>query len=388
MRLLCTINAQQENPLAFSHFLASEGIQNQCEEAGPSEYHIWVVDEDEVEKAQAFYSEFQKEPTHPKYAAPLQRMQEEEEAAQEKEAEEPPPPPTPRRKGFLSSAPYGPISVCIIAAAVIFFGWAQLQRGMISPPKLNGIIQAPVLAPIEQKMIYDYPAYFTLRDDLLKVYTPKDIQEKIKPTAEAKKIISELYKSTTWMGAYDRVVLHIRNKQAKLAYDGPMFADIKNGQVWRLFTPAILHFDFLHIFFNILWFIILGNQIEFRIGSLRYLGMILILAAVTNTSQYLVSGPFFMGLSGVVCGMAAFIWARQQVAPWEGYLLHRYTLIFLGIFIIGMFCLQLVFFFLQIFGTFEATVGIANTAHIMGGVMGYVLGRMRRTFQVKQSLKV
>src|SRR5262249_32793246 len=126
-----------------------------------------------------------------------------------------------------------------------------------------------------------------------------------------------------------------------------------------------------------LWFILLGNQIEFRIGSVRYLLFILITGILSNTAQYLMSGPFFMGLSGIVVGMAAFIWARQQIAPWEGYLLHRFTLIFLAIFVIGMFVLQVLFFFMQIFGKLEMPFGIANTAHLVGGITGYLLGRMR-----------
>ena len=384
MRLICTIEAKAENPFAFSHYLLSEGIQNQCEEIGSGQYNIWVLDEDEVETASKLYSEFQQNPQDPKYTEPLAQFQQSQE--EEEEEEQTPPPPPPRRRGILSSAPYGPISILMLITVISVFIWSQMQRKNTIPPKIPGIIQAPFLAPIETKLLYDYPHYFALRDQLLKEYTPQDIKDKVPPSPQANLLISQLRKTPTWMGAYDRIVLRLRNKQAKVAYEGPLFEDIKNGQVWRLFTPALLHFDFLHIFFNILWFIILGNQIEFRIGSLRYLLMIVVLAAISNTSQYLMSGPFFMGLSGVVCGMAAFIWARQQIAPWEGYLLHRFTLIFLGIFVIGMFFLQLAFFFLQVFGTFEATVGIANTAHILGGRAGYLLGRMKRTFQIKQKV--
>ncbi|MCP5469431.1 MAG: rhomboid family intramembrane serine protease [Chlamydiales bacterium] len=385
MRLICTIDAVKENPIAFSHYLLGEGIQNQCEESSPGQYSVWIIDEDQVEEAAAFYAEFQKDPQNPKYHAHFERMQQIQE--EEELAEEEPPPPPPRRRGILSSAPYGPISICIIAAAILLFIWAQVQRGVVIPPKIPGVIQAPVLAPIERKLVYDYPTYFGVRDQLLKLYTPQDIKEEAPPSTQAKGLMQELRRMPTWMGAYDRIVMHVRNKEAKLTYKGPMFEDIKQGQVWRIVTPALLHFDFLHIFFNLLWFIVLGNQIEHRLGSLRYLLLVLALAIASNTSQYLMSGPFFMGLSGIVCGMAAFIWARQQVAPWEGYLLHRFTLIFLGIFVIGMFFLQLAFFFLQIFGKFEATVGIANTAHLIGALTGYLLGRMRRTFQIKSAIR-
>ena len=146
--------------------------------------------------------------------------------------------------------------------------------------------------------------------------------------------------------------------------------------IWQPFTYMFLHGSFLHIFFNLIWFIILGNQIEFRIGSVRYASLLLLLGILPNVAQYLMSGPFFMGLSGIVCGMAAFIWARQQVAPWEGYLLQKFTLIFLAVFVLGLLALQTVFFFLESSGIVSNTIGIANTAHITGALVGYLMGRM------------
>jgi len=238
-------------------------------------------------------------------------------------------------------------------------------------------VQAPLLSNVEQNLIYDFPTYFAIRDELYKIYTPKEIEEKEPPSAQASQLIQNLRKTPVWMGIYDRFILHYRNPDIPLSYNGPLFEKIGQGEVWRLFTPTLLHFDLLHIFFNMLWFILLGNQIEFRLGWLRYLILILVAGIISNTAQYLMSGPFFMGLSGVVVGLAAFIWARQLKAPWEGYLLHRFTLIFLGIFVVGMFVLQTIFFFLQILGNFELTIGIANTAHLTGALVGYLLGQLR-----------
>ena len=65
------------------------------------------------------------------------------------------------------------------------------------------------------------------------------------------------------------------------------------------------------------------------------------------------------------------------MAPWEGYLLNRFTLVFLAIFVIGMFALQLVLFFMQLFDQAQFVIGIANTAHLSGAVVGYLLGRSR-----------
>lgn len=381
MRLICTINTDStdENPFEFSYFLTSQGIDNECENLSTTEYHIWIYDEDEVNRAQALYADYKSNPHNPRYRVQYESAVQVErdkllhqESTGDSELKARPP-----KRRFFSPAPYGPISILILSLVVILFIWSQIQRGVLIPPKIQGIIEAPILAPIERALIYDYPIYFQERDRLFSIYTPEDIKEEKPPSAQARQLIQELRQSVTWMGIYDRLVQALRNPDYSLGYKGPMFEKISQGEIWRVFTPTLLHFDLLHIFFNVLWFILLGNQIEFRIGWLRYLLLIIISGIISNTAQYLMSGPFFMGLSGVVCAMAAFIWARQQVAPWEGYLLHRFTLIFLGIFVVGMFILQLVFFVLQLLGKFELSVGIANTAHLAGALIGYLLGRMR-----------
>ncbi|MCH9609398.1 MAG: Rhomboid protease GlpG [Chlamydiales bacterium] len=387
MRLICTIAPERsdENPFEFSFFLAGQGIENECEEFSAEtapNYRIWVYDEDLVEKAEKIYTDYQKNPKDPNFRAEFQKLTQAAEIEEEKveltEVEAPK-----RRRGFLSAAPYGPISICILIGTIALFFWSQFARTEVIPPAIPGVIAAPVLAPVEKTLVFDYPPYFTMRDKLLTLYTAQDIEEQTPPSPEATALIGQMQKTPVWMGFYDLVVFFFQGKTAPLNYTGPLFGDVAKGEVWRLFTPALLHFDFLHIFFNILWFILLGNQIEYRLGTLRFGGLVLLLGVGSNVAQYLMSGPFFMGLSGIVCGMAAFIWARQQIAPWEGYLLNRFTLIFLGIFVIGMFVLSLIFFFMQIFGTFQLSVGIANTAHLTGGIIGYLFGRMRRIFAIK-----
>ena len=215
MRLLCTIDATKGNPIAFSHFLTSEGIQNQCEEAHAGHFNIWVIDEDEVERAQSLYTAFEEDPSHHRYSVLLEQQ------PQQQSAEETPPPPV-RRRGLFSASPYGPLSICIIAATIGLFIWAQLERHSPIPPKIEGVIQAPVLAPIEQILLYDYPDYFVLRDDLLKIYTFKDIEDKVAPSPQAKQLIERLRLESPWMGAYDRVVMHLQQNSPPPRADAPI----------------------------------------------------------------------------------------------------------------------------------------------------------------------
>lgn len=391
MRLICTIIDQgRENPYEFSYYLTSQGIENDCEDvSGEQEKpasRIWVYDEDQFERAQQLYQDYHADPSNPRYRAHYEEAIRAHEKKLLKSEEQPKSERPPRPRRILSPAPYGVVSILILCIVTGLFIWSLTGRGSLIPPKIQGVIQAPILSPVEKALIYDYPTYFQLRDELLKLYPPKEIEEKKPPSPKARSLVEKLRQTPTWMGIYDRFVTHFRYPAIPLSYKGPMFEKIQQGEVWRLFTPALLHFDLLHIFFNVLWFILLGNQIEYRLGWYRYVILILAIAIVSNTAQYLMSGPFFMGLSGIVVGMAGFIWARQQKAPWEGYLLHRFTLIFLMIFVIGMFLLQIVFFILQLVGKFELTIGIANTAHLTGGLVGYLMGRMR-LFSLKPKLR-
>ncbi|AKO53020.1 membrane protein [Marinobacter psychrophilus] len=90
---------------------------------------------------------------------------------------------------------------------------------------------------------------------------------------------------------------------------------LSKGQVWRLITPDFLHFSWPHIIFNsvMLWF--LGSQIEFIDGRTRLLVLALVASLLSNSLQYLVTGPLFGGLSGVVYAIMGYCWLSQRRLP-------------------------------------------------------------------------
>ncbi|MDK9559062.1 rhomboid family intramembrane serine protease [Marinobacter sp. M216] len=90
---------------------------------------------------------------------------------------------------------------------------------------------------------------------------------------------------------------------------------LAGGQVWRLLTPDFLHFSWTHIIFNavMLWF--LGSQIEWFDGRGRLIVLFLGTSIFSNGLQYLVSGPLFGGLSGVVYGILGYCWLSQRKVP-------------------------------------------------------------------------
>ncbi|KJY67290.1 rhomboid family intramembrane serine protease GlpG [Vibrio nigripulchritudo] len=131
-------------------------------------------------------------------------------------------------------------------------------------------------------------------------------------------------------------------------------------EIWRWFTHAILHFSVLHIVFNVLWWWQLGGDIERKLGSGKVIQIFLVSAAVSGLGQFIVAGPNFGGLSGVVYALLGYIWMLSWKAPHLGVTIAKP--------IVGFMLVWLIFGFAQPF------MAIANTAHVMGLVAGCVMG--------------
>jgi len=99
------------------------------------------------------------------------------------------------------------------------------------------------------------------------------------------------------------------------------FSAIRAGQLWRLFTPSLMHGFWTHLIMNMMMLFAYGTVIEKRDGSLTMLLLCLFLAAFSNTAQYSVGvfwdRPFpsyFLGMSGVVFGLFGYAWIRTFYA--------------------------------------------------------------------------
>lgn len=134
---------------------------------------------------------------------------------------------------------------------------------------------------------------------------------------------------------------------------------VRRGELWRLVTPIFIHFDLLHILFNMLWLRDLGTAIEYRRGSLRFLLLVLAIAVVSNLGQYTMSGPSFGGMSGVVFGLFGYVWIKSRYAPELGFFLHPNTVF-----------LMLAWLFVCMTG---AVGSIANAAHTLGLASGIAI---------------
>ena len=143
-------------------------------------------------------------------------------------------------------------------------------------------------------------------------------------------------------------------------------AEVRAGQVWRLFTPAFIHFGVAHLLFNMLGMQSLGSAVEMQSGRRFYIALLALLALVTNLAQYLAVGPAFGGMSGVLYGLFTYIWLRSVSDPASGFYMPRQTIV-----------TALVWFVACLTGFLGP---IANMAHfaglILGAICGWVTGRV------------
>jgi len=168
---------------------------------------------------------------------------------------------------------------------------------------------------------------------------------------------------TTWL-----TIKPMEVEDGSVVWRGRDLHEVKRGEVWRLFTPALLHFGPLHLLFNLYWLHVLGGMIERRQGSLFLLALILASALTSNVAQFYGVGPYFGGLSGVIAGLFGYVWMKTYFDPSEGYFLHPNTVFFM------LACMLL--------ATTGALGPVANYAHGAGLLTGVIWGaasfRIRR----------
>jgi len=133
------------------------------------------------------------------------------------------------------------------------------------------------------------------------------------------------------------------------------------GEIWRLVTPIFIHFDPIHILFNMMWLKDLGTAIEKRHSPLALALLVLATAIPSNVAQYLFGhDPRFGGFSGVVYGLFGYIWMQARFNLTSGFRLDKQTA-----------SLMIIWFVLCLTGL----VGpIANYAHGFGLAVGMAIG--------------
>ena len=381
MRLIKTLK-DQKLAIDLSHYLENAGIANQLDintntDWGSSEYgdsicNLWIIEEDQVEpaleKMQSFLENPEKESE--KNAALIRKIWLHEKPEPQTDSKV-----VMQERKRVKDEGFGTITTAILIICTLL-----LMIGTLTAPKINQedtLVSNVLVTPkINKLLMFDYPHAYEIVDSIINAYGIESLKNKEEMPAAEQKLIQTFYDTPFWKGFYDKLTQYLTNPELPVRFDAPMFEKIRQGEFWRLLTPIFLHYDIIHLFFNMIWLIVIGKQIEERLGPMRYILFIVFAGIFSNTLQYLMAGANFVGFSGVLCAMLAFIWVRQKRAAWEGYQLQSSTLVFITLFIVAMFTIQLVSFFLEIYTQKAFSLGIANTAHLTGALIGAFFGRL------------
>jgi len=139
------------------------------------------------------------------------------------------------------------------------------------------------------------------------------------------------------------------------------YQSLSLNQPWRFITPALIHFSALHIVFNLLWWWQLGGMIEMKQSKSHIILLFLLAAIIPNIAQYFISGPNFGGLSGVVYALFGYCWILGKYKPKLGVTIQPT--------VFGIALIWLVAGYFDVFG-----ISVANTAHLLGLIVGCSLG--------------
>lgn len=168
------------------------------------------------------------------------------------------------------------------------------------------------------------------------------------------------------LGPLGKQLLHDKQQQQLEA--------LKRGELWRLITPIFLHFSWLHLIFNLYALYSLGGLIESRRGTLWYALFVLLTGIFSNVMQFFLPTLFdlhgqqgimlgtalFGGMSGVDFALFGYLVAKTIYSPEPGLRLPQDTIVSMLIWLV--ICMT------------GMLGNIANTAHVAGLLIGFVIG--------------
>lgn len=94
-----------------------------------------------------------------------------------------------------------------------------------------------------------------------------------------------------------------------------LLATWANGEVWRILSPAFLHYGIFHILFNLWWWKDLAGSLERVHSSLWLVGFCIVAHLAGAFPEFYFGGAGFGGLSGVVYGLFGYVWMRGRFDP-------------------------------------------------------------------------
>jgi len=285
MRLVGDFDKEKE-AYVFYAFLLKEGIENtyepfQDDKSGKKRYHVWIYEEDEFEPALDWLERYRTHPNDPLFQDIQQPIisttptEYPESDLEDMEWDT-----KVKIKPKLQSTALSLTNVLIVLCALLFWwnGWQEKEIKQAKGP----IAEKISFSPLYEALIFDDPSSFRYIRELINNYLIPSYKELKDLPPEAQVLLQKADSAPMWKGVYAAVVQARKNGWDSLRQT-PMFEKISEGEVWRLFTPCLLHRDFLHILFNMAWLWVLGKQIEQRLKRWKMILLIIVIGVVSNT---------------------------------------------------------------------------------------------------------
>ena len=277
----------EEDAQRFGDYLLVEGIPNEIEEED-GEWVVWVHDDDHVEAASTALEEFIRNSSSPVFrrksaqAARLrQKEKKEEEQARQRHIDV-------RTQVFnrMDAPPrltYAVVGVCVLLHTLSLIGGFEWLRNSL------------------------YYSQVQVKGDRIVFHCPH-CGEGVSTGVQAAGQLKDNCPSC--------------GETIKTPPDRGALPEIRRGEIWRLATPVLLHSTdrssgmfIMHILFNMYMFVFLAGAMERVLGRGHLLIFMLATALVSNFSQYAITGPNFVGMSGVVYALFGYIWLRSRFEP-------------------------------------------------------------------------
>ncbi|SES26567.1 GlpG protein [Vreelandella subterranea] len=150
----------------------------------------------------------------------------------------------------------------------------------------------------------------------------------------------------------------------ELSY-GSLAGTLASGQVWRLLSPAFLHFGWMHLIFNLMWVWYFGRQVEAFQGGRTLLLLLVVAGVLANLAQYATGTVLFGGMSGVVYALLGHVWLMSRRVPGSGFFVPQMLVVFM---------LGWMVFTMTDMAGLVGFGNVANEAHLGGLIVGLVTG--------------
>ncbi|MGB9638153.1 MAG: rhomboid family intramembrane serine protease [bacterium] len=155
-----------------------------------------------------------------------------------------------------------------------------------------------------------------------------------------------------------------------------------------LITHMFIHGNFSHIFFNMFYLWIFGNNIEDELGSFRFLLFYLIGGITAAIPQVLFTNNIDINLIGASGAVSAILGAYLKLYPTAPILTVYFIFIFIGFTYIPAFIFIILWFIINLLNLlFNYSSNVAYLAHIIGFIFGFLFIDLFRFFKAKKNIR-